>query len=634
MTIKELEERLNPGAILSLADKGQLKKIAADQYRINPCPICGHKDHFTIYTSTNSYSTFADCSGKGNGGGVYRYLVDITGLSEDQAREKLQEMAGYIPDEQKKEPAPAKVESKEPEQELEKSQNYTTLISKVYDTQLPETKAYFVNRGIGQNLIEKYKLSVFKDQDGRRAMLPVWRDDNVIYFTKRELDGQQPKYKNATGQAQLFNLPELDNARAGDTVVITEGIFDALSVEENTGIKAVALGGVNHYSRIEQAIKEAQDRGVTVLSAFDNDDAGRQLTDTAGLPAVEIPDQYKDINDWSISAPFEVNEAIIQTIEQQQRPEAASHYLNHEFLNAIESFKQYQGRETGFNNLDHYLGGFFPGLYVIGGVSSVGKTTFTHQLGDQLAERGDHVLYFSLEQSKFEMISKSIARETAKIELEQGAKIENLYEAVSNINVRSGRSSEIVGKAIQNYQPAAERMNIIEGNFMITVESIKQHVQRYIARNGAKPVVIIDYLQILPGDPRMSDKQRIDTNVTELKRLSRDQDIAVIVVSSLNRASYTAPVTFEAFKESGGIEYTADVVIGLQLEAVKDRIRGGEDSDKQELLRKAKEEIPRKIELVCLKNRNGRTFSCSFKYNQVFDYYASNTVAAGTQRRL
>ena len=53
--------------------------------------------------------------------------------------------------------------------------------------------------------------------------------------------------------------------------------------------------------------------------------------------------------------------------------------------------------------------------------------------------------------------------------------------------------------------------------------------------------------------------------VLELKRISRDFKLPVIAVSSLNRMSYGQRISMEAFKESGAIEYSSDVLIGLQL---------------------------------------------------------------------
>ena len=614
MEIRELNERLRPGTLLSLARKYNPKKISNDQYRINPCPVCGHKDHFTIYGQDNSYCSFSQCT---PGGNVFNFLTEIEGRTKDEAREVLEGLAGVLPSEpQKMEIAPV---VRTPEQV--QSKDYTQYINKLYNEKGAAAKDYFINRGIGQNLVEQYKLSIFEGKDGQRAMLPVWCQGKVVYYTGRAIDGQEPKYKNATGSAEYFNIEELEKAQSGDIIIITEGILDSLSVEEVTGIKAVSLGGVNHYSKISEKIEEAQARGVTVLSAFDNDEPGKSLTERAALTPIIIPKEHNDINEWIIKDREEASEGILTTIETYNRPNAASYFLENNFLNEIENFKQYQGKETGFNNLDYHLGGFFPGLYVLGGVSSVGKTTFAHQLGDQLAERGEHVLYFSLEQSTFEMISKSIARETANIEIKQGGDVRELNEAITNINIRSGYQSKTIQQAIENYKETASRVSIIEGNFNLDVKEIKKEVERYISRNNVRPVVIIDYLQVIPGDPKMNDKMQIDSNVTELKRLSRDKDIPVIAISSFNRASYASPVTFEAFKESGGIEYTADVVIGLQLQAVREKVKGESMEQKQDRLRLAKEAIPRAIDLVCLKNRNGRTFSCSFNYNPMFDIF-------------
>jgi replicative DNA helicase len=77
--------------------------------------------------------------------------------------------------------------------------------------------------------------------------------------------------------------------------------------------------------------------------------------------------------------------------------------------------------------------------------------------------------------------------------------------------------------------------------------------------------------------------------------------------------SYKDKVTMEAFKESGGIEYSADVLFGLQLEGLGN---SGFDVDD------AKSKNPRKIELKILKNRNGSTgTTVYFEYYPKFNYF-------------
>jgi len=293
-----------------------------------------------------------------------------------------------------------------------------------------------------------------------------------------------------------------------------------------------------------------------------------------------------------------------------------SHYLEDVFVRDIDKFKSYKDRKTGFSNLDELTGGLYPGLYVVGAISSLGKTTFVHQIGDQLAERGDHVLFFSLEQSRLEMVTKSLSRITAR---------NNREKAVSAIEIRAGKLTPEVIAAAEEYNKIASRVSVIECSFDINIYSIINYTKAYMEAFKVKPVVIVDYLQIIPPvDPRQSDKEKVDSIVRGLKKLQSENDLVVFAISSINRANYLTPIDFESFKESGGIEYTADVIWGLQLQILNDDLFNSEKKikEKREKVRQAKKAIPRKIELVCLKNRYGvSSYSCGFNYDPRFDLF-------------
>jgi replicative DNA helicase len=147
-------------------------------------------------------------------------------------------------------------------------------------------------------------------------------------------------------------------------------------------------------------------------------------------------------------------------------------------------------------------------------------------------------------------------------------------------------------------------------------------VKNHIFFTGNTPVVIIDYLQILaPTDPRSTDKQNTDKAVLELKRLSRDYKIPVLAISSFNREAYSGAVTMASFKESGAIEYSSDVLIGLQFEGIKFSKDGQKNLDHKQV-----EELyqadPRRIELKILKNRKGRlNDAVPFRYYPRFNYF-------------
>ena len=55
-----------------------------------------------------------------------------------------------------------------------------------------------------------------------------------------------------------------------------------------------------------------------------------------------------------------------------------------------------------------------------------------------------------------------------------------------------------------------------------------------------KPVVLIDYLQILaPYSDKLTDKQSVDKNILELKRLSRDYKIPIIIIKNSDIILFT-----------------------------------------------------------------------------------------------
>ena len=132
------------------------------------------------------------------------------------------------------------------------------------------------------------------------------------------------------------------------------------------------------------------------------------------------------------------------------------------------------------------------------------------------------------------------------------------------------------------------------------------------AHDGVPPVIFIDYLQLMAAQSdRDTDKQAVDRNVMSLRQLARDLKTPVFVISSLNRSSYSEGVALDAFKESGAIEYGADVLLGLQPEGMREHMDGVRDTrtkrEADKFLRESKAEDGRACEIVVLKNRAGRT---------------------------
>ena len=282
------------------------------------------------------------------------------------------------------------------------------------------------------------------------------------------------------------------------------------------------------------------------------------------------------------------------------------------FYNGIKSGISTPPIPTGYPMLDEALDGGIRAeqLIIIGAISSLGKTTYILQMADYIAKSGQDVLIFSLEMSENELMAKSISRQTF---ISCGINSDDLTLAKTSIGITSSdrwknyfeAEKEHINKAVEEYTQSAKHIYIVEGCGDVTVDTISQQVRTHINLTHRTPVVIIDYLQIVaPHSLRVSDKQATDYTVTSLKRLARDLKLPVIAISSFNRTSYSGAARMSAFKESGSIEYSADILMTLTFKNATNEADTTIAKAVSNNIRK-----PREIELTILKNRSGKTGS-------------------------
>ena len=512
---------------------------------------------------------------------------------------------------EKKEPA-AMVRKEAPAMVKEIELNIDNSIQEAHEALLSNEAAlkHFTDRGISLDTIKRYKIGY--SEKGHNALLKDYPQiqtksrieslykyvfpylsskGKVTYFTteitdRSKLDEYNGKYRlinkgNEAEQlpAQLFNERYLYED-SKEPVFICEGIFDALSVEEAGG-RAIALNGVGQ-NRLLTICKEHKPAFIYLF--VDADEAGQQAAERIkeGLQGQDIPYSYikdnagKDANEALIADREAFTEKIqgyisdarytISREEEQARQDylstSAGNYID-TFIQSIVDSRKEPYYPTGFNKLDELIdGGLRAGLYTIGAISSLGKTTLVLQIADYVAKCGYDVLYFSLEMARREIMAKSISRETMAIDELQTGKHEN---AKTTLGILTGRrydkysdaEKDLIGQAAGAYSDYAQHIYIFEGIGDIGAaqvrEAIKEHI-KYADDKGKRPLVVIDYLQILAPyadaehpNRNYTDKQAVDKNVLELKRISRDYDIPVIGVSSFNRENYTEPVNMTAF---------------------------------------------------------------------------------------
>lgn len=497
---------------------------------------------------------------------------------------------------------------------------------------------YFLDRGLTPEIIQKFNLGY--DSQRKNVIIPVTASSYIERAT--DPNAKNRYYKH--GQQGLYNIKALD--QSFKPVFIVEGEIDCLSFL-SCGAESLALGSTANKRKlidlITERVSSKDSKLPAIFLALDNDKAGEE-TETeleSELREIQVANQTrpfffsrlrkelkreiygdcKDANELLSKNPYQFRELARLTESQL--------YIERGLVTSYETeyiSERWKARDiycTGFNRLDRAIK-ITDGLYIIGAISSLGKTTFTLQIADHIAESGRDVVIFSLEMSRKELIDKSICRmifsdwiqgKNPRSILESNEidnKTLNLGQisAPNSLNISGEKLAELETKTSKYFQTIAKRTSIYESVGNVGVNEIAERVQKYVYYSGNKPLVIIDYLQLLaPVDPHFTDKQNTDKNVLELKRLSRELEIPIIAISSLNRANYNESINMSAFKESGAIEYSSDVLLGLQLAGA---------GDKDFNVDMAKSQEPRQIELKILKNRRGKTGDVI-----CYEYYAS-----------
>lgn len=493
----------------------------------------------------------------------------------------------------------------------------------------PEALAYWRSRGFTDQ--EAAAFGIGYDAGRKRLVLP-WEGSEHYHIDRDTTGAAQAKYtkpkSEQVGRQPLYNPKALE----APAFFIVEGVLDALAVRA-CGFEAVALGGTG----AAQAVEEMNARGAygVAVCLLDGDEKGQEaqaaldgLLEAAGILhiAAQLP-EHKDAAE-ALAADRESLGAFLARVHRQAA-EQADALQEAEYKRIMQAFRVHNPLDvaadiyglvgaqepipTGLDGLDEMLGGGLnAGLYGLGGVSSLGKTTLALQMADAIAASGRGVLFFTIEQSARELVAKSLSRYVA------GLSPKYAGMTASEICSPSRRAAWGVGftgalfDACNAYgREVAPNLGIQEGIKQPSVADVEAVARAWRKQRGESPVIVIDYLQLMAApSERDTDKQATDKNVMALRQLARDLQTPIVAISSLNRNSYNEGVTLDAFKESGAIEYGADVLLGLQPEGMDEKLddtaAAKQRREGMKINRENKQATERACEVKVLKNRHGR----------------------------
>jgi replicative DNA helicase len=216
------------------------------------------------------------------------------------------------------------------------------------------------------------------------------------------------------------------------------------------------------------------------------------------------------------------------------------------------------GVPTGLAHLDHLLGGFTEGLYLLAGAPGMGKTTLALQLA-AAATTDVPVVVVTFEHASANLTLKLLCTRAGI----NPRDVQRGYADLAKLRA-----------AAEAWQPVAQRLAVVEGSSQLTVGQVRAQARRAMRQHQSERcLVVVDYLQLwakVAEDLRgnFSVRERVDMLGGLLRELALSLHSPVLALASQNRSAGNygngkGSAALDSLKESGDLEYAADVVLFL-----------------------------------------------------------------------
>ena len=237
--------------------------------------------------------------------------------------------------------------------------------------------------------------------------------------------------------------------------------------------------------------------------------------------------------------------------------------------------------DSAYPTVDHYTQGWgATHLITIGARTGIGKSVFAINNAVAAMAQGKTVLFFSLEMTKREVISRMIA----SMSLIPIQKIEKAAPLTDDEKERQKEALQVIRKSKLK----------LDTNPHVTVEYIKRSAIKQAQSEDGLDFIIIDYLQLISNDSKRNRQEAVADVSRNMKILAKELNIPIMVLVQLNREKRddedTTPKIYD-IRESGAIAQDSNVVILI------DRKTNDEDE----------EVIDPKATFIIAKNRQGES---------------------------
>lgn len=224
--------------------------------------------------------------------------------------------------------------------------------------------------------------------------------------------------------------------------------------------------------------------------------------------------------------------------------------------NIFAEYEDYQkngvnhGMKTGIKPMDDFLQGLRPCYFVLGALSSVGKTALLCNVFWNLVKEGKKMIFFSQEMTQEEIIKRILSIETG----------------IGIGKLSSGMMTPVEFRDVQqvmlDVQQVLDEHAEIYDDSLMSIEDVKAKSMAFQRRMGKIDGIFVDYIQVIdvPGIKASDEYIKVSQVSKLLKGIGKDLKCLVFALSQLTPDAANTDPTPSMLRGSKQIMQDADII--------------------------------------------------------------------------
>ena len=230
-----------------------------------------------------------------------------------------------------------------------------------------------------------------------------------------------------------------------------------------------------------------------------------------------------------------------------------------------------------FKELRNKLDGIQSGMYLVGAIANVGKTTWLLNLAKSLIRKNEDlkVLFFSID-DHFKKIYFRLVAEEAKMEINKVANIGQKIKNNSALDIdKRTEMVERVEKSKEKVDELLDSLILLDETDGNSLDFIKNTVEHTSIRNEQMVVIVDNFHKIRTPNINSDAKTRFTYLSEEMKALCNRFEMPLLMTVELRKLNHDGAPTPDDLKDTVDLHYDSDVTFMLHSETERK-----EDSDR------------------------------------------------------